>query len=102
MDTLTLTNETITEQKINLIDGCFTASEASDIINNILKVKINFHKLQSMTLLEGNVNDPCEFDSTRIHELLNDQKIAKEFFKDVRLNGKKLKINSTINISLED
>lgn len=102
MDTLTLTNETKTEQKINLIDGCFTASEASDIINSILKVKINFHKLQSMSLLEGNVNDPCEFDNSRIHELLNEQKIAKEFFKNVRLNGKKLKINSTIHISLED
>jgi uncharacterized protein with FMN-binding domain len=102
MDTLTLTNEAKTEQKINLIDGSFTASEASDIINNILKVKINFHKLQSISLLEGNVNDPCEFDNSRIHELLNEQKIAKEFFKNVRLNGKKLKINSTIHISLED
>lgn len=102
MDTLTAPSYSTTEQKINLIDGSFTASEASDIVDNILKVKINFHKLNSLSLLEGNVNDPCVFDKSRIHELLNEQQIAKDFFRDVRLHGKKLKIKSTIHIELED
>lgn len=102
MDTLIAPNYSKTEQKINLIDGIFTSSEASDIIDNILKVKINFHKLNSLSLLEGNSNEPCEFDNSRIYELLNEQKIAKEFFKNVKLNGKKLKIKSTIHIELED
>ena len=101
MDTITA-NYAKTEQKIDLIDGSFTASEASHIIDNILKVKINFHKLNSLSLLEGNSNEPCEFDNSRIHDLLNEQKIAKEFFKNVRLHGKKLKIKSTIHIELEE
>ncbi len=91
-----------TEQKINLIDGSFTPSEAADIINDVLLVKINFHKLQRLSITEGNLNDTCEYDSSRIDELLAEQQIAKDFFKNIRLQGKKLKINSTINITVED
>ena len=91
-----------TEQKINLIDGSFTPSEAADIINDVLLVKINFHKLQRLSITEGNLNDTGEYDSSRIDELLAEQQIAKDFFKNIRLQGKKLKINSTINITVED
>ncbi|WP_298478126.1 hypothetical protein [uncultured Maribacter sp.] len=89
------------KQKISLIDGHFTTSEALDIINNVLNVKINFHKLQRLSLTEGNTLDECKYDSSRIGQLLKEQKIAKDFFKDVRLNGGKLRINSTIEITLE-
>jgi len=102
MKTKETLKNTKTEQKINLINGCFTVSEASDIVSDILKVKINFHKLQSLSITEGNINDPCEYDNTRINELLKSQQTTKEFFKDARLSGKKLKINSVIQISIED
>lgn len=91
-----------TDQKINLIEGTFKASEAADIINDVLKVKINFHKLQRLSITEGNSEDMCEHDSGRITELLNEQEIARAFFKQARLQGKKLKMTSTINISIED
>lgn len=90
------------DQKINLIDGVFKASEAADIINDVLKVKINFHKLQRLSITEGNQEDACEYDSGRIDELLNEQKIAKDFFRQARIQGKKLKMTSTIHISIED
>lgn len=99
---MTSPRNTKTEQKINLIDGRFTASEAADIIKDVLNVKINFHKLHRLSITEGDSNDACEFDNGRIDELLNEQEIAKEFFKDVRLQGKKLKISSTIHITVED
>lgn len=102
MEIKTAKKEIKIEQKINLIDGCFTANEAKDIIASILKVKINFHKLQRLSRIEGNAVDTCEFDNSRINELLNEQQIAKKFFKDIRLQGKKLKINSTIHITAED
>jgi len=35
-----------TTQKINLVDGNFTVSEASDVVLTLLNEKINFHKLQ--------------------------------------------------------
>jgi len=91
-----------TEQKINLIDGEFTASEAAAIINDVLKVKINFHKIQRLSITEGNSEDKCEYDSGRIDELLNEQQIAKDFFAQARLKGKKLKMTSTIHIAIED
>lgn len=91
-----------TTQKINLIDGTFTASEASGIINSILQVKINFHKLNRLSITEGNDKDECTFDNGRIAELINEQQIAKEFFSQARLNGKKLRMNSIIQIEIED
>jgi hypothetical protein len=91
-----------TTQKINLIDGLFTASEASDIINSVLKVKINFHKFQRLSLTEGNDKEECAFDNGRIAELMNEQQVAKEFFSQARLSGKKLKMRSVIQIEIED
>ena len=91
-----------TTQKINLIDGAFTASEASDIINSVLKVKINFHKLNRLSITEGNDKEECTYDTGRITELMNEQQIAKDFFSQARLNGKKLKIRSIIQIEIED
>ena len=91
-----------TTQKIDLIDGSFTASEASDIINSVLNVKINFHKLHRLSITEGNDQDECKYDSRRIDELMNEQLIAKDFFAQARLEGKKLKMRSVIQIEIED
>ncbi|TCP27922.1 hypothetical protein EV195_10181 [Tenacibaculum skagerrakense] len=91
-----------TEQEINLIDNVFTASEAATIINDVLKVKINFHKLKRLSITEGNEKDACEYDSGRIDELLNEQQIAKDFFSQARIKGKKLKIKSKIYIEIEE
>jgi uncharacterized protein with FMN-binding domain len=91
-----------TEQLINLIEGQFTASEAADIINDVLNVKINFHKIQRLSITEGNSDDVCEHDTSRIDELLNEQILAKDFFSQARLQGKKLKMRSTIHIEIEE
>ncbi|TGV03154.1 hypothetical protein [Flavivirga rizhaonensis] len=90
------------EQKIKLIDGNFTPSEAADIINNILDVKINFHKIQRLSRTEGNVNDACEYDSSRIVELIDSKHDTKSFLTDARLNGKKLEIESTVTIKVKE
>ena len=70
METL---EQTKTTQKIDLINGVFTASEASDIINSVLKVKINFHKFQRLSITEGNENEEYKYDNGRITELMNEQ-----------------------------
>jgi uncharacterized protein with FMN-binding domain len=101
METITTPKETKTEQTINLIDGCFTVSEAADIINNSLQVKINFHKLQRLSKTERYHKDTCEYDNGRIEELLKEQQIAKAFFKQINSEGGKLTIKSTIYITKE-
>lgn len=103
METQTIiTKENITDQEIKLIDGCFTASEAADIINSVLDVKINFHKLQRLSRTEGNTNDICKYDNGRINELIDAKLDAKNYFKDARLEGKKLRIESIITVKVEE
>jgi uncharacterized protein with FMN-binding domain len=96
------TQQKISKQQIKLVDGLFTPSEAADIIDSVLDVKINFHKLKRLSITEGNSKDICEYDSGRITELIDAKLDAKNYFKDARLQGKKLKINSTITIEIEE
>ncbi|WP_250433078.1 hypothetical protein [Hanstruepera flava] len=91
----------LTEQKIKLIDGLFSAKEAADIIDAVLNIKINHHKLKRLSITEGNSNDSCEYDTGRIDELLKAKQDAKEYFNSVKEFDGRLRINSMIDISLE-
>lgn len=91
----------LTEQKIKLIDGLFSAKEAADIIDAVLNIKINHHKLKRLSITEGNSEDLCEYDTGRIDELLKAKQDAKEYFNNVKDFGGKLRIKSMIDITLE-
>ncbi|WP_296637517.1 hypothetical protein [Polaribacter sp.] len=94
---------TETKQKsIQLIEGTFTKGEALNIINDVLNVKINFHKIQRLSKTEGNINDECLYDNSRITELMTDKKIGKAFLRALESKGQNIKISSTINITLEE
>ncbi|TVZ52520.1 hypothetical protein [Dokdonia sp. Hel_I_53] len=102
MKTLHTETVTITNQKINLIEGEFTATEAGDILHAMLDKKINFHKLQRLSRTEGNINDSCKYDSGRIIELLDEKGKLKDFLTNVRADGGKLEIKSTVEIRIKD
>ena len=70
----------------------------ADIINGVLDVKINYHKIKRISITEGNTNDLCEYDTGRINELLQAKEDAKVFFNKLRHSGKKLRINGIISI----
>ena len=106
MDNITLErskegNDLLLHQ-LKLIEGKFTKREALNILNSVVDVKINFHKLQRLSRIEGNVQDTCVFDNSRIKELISDKSNAKEFLNSLELGGHALKITSTIHISIED
>jgi hypothetical protein len=101
MNTQTTDVLTMTDQKINLIDGVFTATEAGDILHAMLDKKINFHKLQRLSRTEGNIDDACEYDSERIIELLDEKGKLKSFLSDLRAEGGKLEIKSTVEIRIK-
>lgn len=101
MNTQTTDVLTMTDQKINLIDGVFTATEAGDILHAMLDKKINFHKLQRLSRTEGNISDACEYDSGRIIELIDEKGKLKDFLSAIRAEGCKLEIKSTVQISLK-
>jgi hypothetical protein len=87
-------------QKVQLIEGDFTPSEANDVICALIEEKINFHKLQRLSLFEGDITANVKYPSGRIAELYEEKKIAKEFIAMARAQGSKLKINGTIEIEL--
>jgi len=85
-------------QSINLIEGLFKPSEASDILINMIDKKINFHKLKMIQIFEGNHNDPCEYDHGRIDELRAEKEKLQHIIRQARTSGKKLRIKSEIKI----
>jgi hypothetical protein len=89
-------------QKIQLVEGNFTASEASDIVSALIKEKINFHKLQRLGQLIHDETIDGQESRERIEVLMNERKIAKEFISKARVNGRKIKIHGTLEITYED
>lgn len=100
METKTLTQEKAVSQKIELVKGEFTPSEASHIIMSLIDEKINFHKIQRLQFREG--DHECKTDKLdgRIIELENEKMIAKEFIKSTRGLGQNLKINGVLEITV--
>ncbi len=75
-------------------------SDAADIIDSKLKVKINFHELKRLSISE-NTKDLCEYDNVRIIEPADTKLDAKSYFNNARLQGKKLKTEGTITTSVQ-
>jgi hypothetical protein len=94
-------NTVIMNKQLKLIEGNFSKREALNIVNNVVDVKINFHKLERLSKREGNVNDACTYDNKRIAALLEDKASIKEFLMSLEANGVNIKISSTIHISVE-
>lgn len=89
-----------TTQKVQLVEGGFSASEAMDVICALIEQKINFHKLQRLSICEGHCDADTEFENRRIDELLNEMKIAKEYLAEARRNGQMVTINGVLDISI--
>lgn len=88
------------KQKIQLVKGEFTPSEASDVIMNLINEKINFHKLQRLQMWEGNHKcNTGELDG-RIGELEKEKEIAREFINSISALGENLEINGILEITV--
>ena len=97
MNTNRLTKSDTIKQKIQLVKGEFSPSEASDVIMSLIDEKINFHRKQRFQKWEQNhKNNSVELDN-RIIQLEKEKQTAKEFID----NAKLLKNNITINGILE-
>jgi hypothetical protein len=97
-----LLNMTEVIQKVQLVEGKFTPSEAADVISALISEKINFHKLKRLSKLEGNETADCSQTSSRIKELEDERMIAREFIKIAKMEGYNLKINGTLEISFDE
>lgn len=100
MKTQELKSKKAIDQNIELVNGTFTASEASHIINRLIDEKINFHKIQRMQRFESDHITGSDFLNDRIYELEKEKEISKDFISKVRTAGGKLKINGILEISV--
>lgn len=87
-----------TEQKVQLVEGEFTCSEASFVINELINRKINFHKFQRLSLCEGNANSDTRYINKRIAELENEKEIAKTYINKARQEGYDVFIDGVLDI----
>lgn len=102
MESKTLEPKQTAKKKIQIVNGHFTPSEASDIISGLIDEKINFHKIQRLQMWEGNHVCKTEPLDDRITQLTEEKRIAKEFISEMRASGKKLKIDGILEISIID
>ena len=87
------------KQKVQLVKGEFTPSEACDIVEALIKQKVNFHKVQRLRLWEGNCDSDTPGLDCRIAELLEDKKTAKAFINEARKKGMNIEIQGSLEIS---
>lgn len=87
-----------TKQEVQLVEGEFTCSEASFVINELINEKINFHKLQRLRLCEGDENSDTRYANQRIAELENEKLIAKRYIDKARQEGYDVFIDGVLDI----
>ena len=90
-------------QKIQLVQGTFTPAEASHVVTALIDEKINFHKIQRLSSREGNEGCNTDYPDERIAELFTERKIAKDFIKEAKREGYRVKIDGILKITfIED
>lgn len=98
---MTLT-ETEVIHKVQLVDGNFTATEALDVINALIKEKINFHKIHRLSMWEGDMDSDTSYDDSRVVQLEKEKIDIKAICQEARLSGKKIRINGILNVEIID
>lgn len=87
-------------EKIQLVKGEYTPSEASHIIMNLIDKKINFHKTRILQIWESNHNFNTEALDGRIKELEREREIAKEFIEISKDRGQNIRIDGVLKMSI--
>jgi hypothetical protein len=90
-----------TKHELELIDGTYSASDANEILMNLLSDKIKFHQLKNFSSSER--LDKNDHNSLiRISELEECKKQVVELVAQARESNQKFTIHSQIIITLHD
>ena len=87
-----------TRQEVQLVEGEFSCSEGQFVINELIDKKINFHKLQRLSLCEGNENCDTSYSTRRIAELENEKLIAMSYIDKARKEGHNVFLDGVLEI----
>jgi len=88
-----------TEEKkeFKLIDSTFTPSEANNVLSDLIKSKINYHKLDDFSQHIRFERD-SQHSKNRIEQLTTTQEELREFINVAKANGVNIVIRSTVFI----
>ncbi|TNE64244.1 MAG: hypothetical protein EP344_03920 [Bacteroidetes bacterium] len=89
-------------QKVQLVDGVFTPSEAADMLTTLIDQEINFHKIQRLSWCEGDENCSTTYPDGRIADLQQGKDEARGLINQARREGGKLRINGTLEITISE
>lgn len=89
-------------QKVQLVKGEFTPSQASNVITSLLDQKINYHKIEGIQLWEKDHAIDQEPLKLRIKELEREKQVALDFILSVKNKGKNLKIDGTLLLEMSE
>lgn len=89
----------IDKKEIKLIDGEFTPTQASDILNAMIDQKINFHKIENLQHWEKDYdNDPKPFID-RIQQLEDEKKALDTYITQIKKSDKNVRIDGLLSLS---
>jgi|AntRauTorckE5430_2_1112549.scaffolds.fasta_scaffold00070_2 hypothetical protein len=86
--------------KVQLVDGVFIPSEASDVISRLITEKISSHKLNRLSMSEENMNKDTAYNDGYLAELTKKRNEFKAICKEAKLIGKKTNVNSILDIEI--
>ncbi|MGB5941508.1 MAG: hypothetical protein WBG71_01375 [Leeuwenhoekiella sp.] len=89
------------KQKVELVKGSFSKSEASFIIGALIDQKINFHKTQRLQIWEGDHQCKTGGLDGRISELQRQKKMAREYILGQDSSEVTFNIKGTLEITIE-
>jgi len=87
-------------QRLQLLEGSFTPSEANDVITSIIDKNINFYKLQHLSLWEKDHTISSDSVNELISELNFKKNNLKRIIAQAKETGSKLSIESMFEIKL--
>jgi len=89
-------------QKINLVDNCYSPTEAKDLISDLVEKKLEFLKIQNLKEFIHDSTCDCRPGSERIEELKQELADMKKILDQSRVDGKGVRVNCVLEISYDD
>ena len=86
-------------QKVQLVKGEFTTSEAAEIVDALITQKINFHKIKRLQNWEKEHDCDLGGLDCRLQELSRDKMSALEFIEQAKKEGYTVEINGSLDIT---
>lgn len=87
--------------EVKFITGEFSQEDARELLLNIISKKIQFHSVDSLSLWEKNATEDASAKK-RLEELQISRSEVLQLLTSQNTQGKKIKINSTIEIEVLD